>query len=182
MSATPRRLSRRPARVIPVTILAVVLVAIGALGAWILGTLLVTGTWPAQAVGPINSTAGTRLDSPAAITAAGVLAVLGLIMVLAAIIPGKRSKVDILGGDVPGETVISDRDLARRIRLRTEQIDGVHSTQAHVSPRRAEVTVRTVVDDVAPVREATRAAAEQAVAELRPTAPMRTQVRVQRMK
>lgn len=169
MTATPRPLRRYPTRAVAVTLLAIVLVLLGALGIWLLGVLIVTGAWPPEAGAAIHTIGGSRLDSPQALTAAIVFAVLGLVMLLAAFVPGTPSRIQILSDDVPGETVVPNRDLARRIRLAVEHLDGVQSTRVRVTSRRAEVNVRAVLDDAAPIR----AASDQAVAELRPTAPMR---------
>jgi hypothetical protein len=57
----------------------------------------------------------------------------------------------------------------------------VHSARADVSGRRLDVLVRTVVDDPEPVLRAARAAVQDSVDELRPTAALRTRVRIRRM-
>lgn len=180
MSSAPRRLDRRPSRSTPVVLLALVLLASGLLGVWLLGTLLIDGAWPTAAQGRIDSIGGLRLDSTPMLVSAGVLAVLGLIMLLAALLPGASSRSRVLAGEVPGQTVVSHRDLARRVTLRVERVDGVHSARTTISGRRLTVLARTVVDDADSVLTAAREAAEQSVAELRPTTSFRTRVRIQR--
>ncbi|MGP9536631.1 DUF6286 domain-containing protein [Brachybacterium sp. AOP43-C2-M15] len=181
MTTTPRRLDRRPSRSIPVGLLGAVVLTAGVLGAWLLGTLLVDGSWPASARSGLDTVGALRLDSAPVLAAAGVLALLGLLMLLAALLPGSSSRSRVLDGDVPGQTVVSRRDLARRVKLRVERVDGVHSARASVSRRRVDVVARTVVDDAESVLRAARTAAEQSVAELRPASTPRTRVRVQRM-
>ncbi|WP_010539578.1 alkaline shock response membrane anchor protein AmaP [Dietzia alimentaria] len=164
--ATPRRLVRHPARAIPAVLLSIVLLVGGALGLWLLGAYFLHGTVPTEAAGAVTAIADTRLDSIAAQVVAVALAVLGLLMILSALVPGRPSRTRILAGDIPGDTAISRRDLARRIRRRAEQVDGVHSARVEVKRRRTDVVVRTVVDDTEPVLHSARAAVDQAVEEL----------------
>lgn len=181
MSSTPPRLVRRPARSVPTSLLGVLLLASGLLGVWLLGSLLLDGAWPTSAQGALADIGGRRLDSTPVIVAAGVLAALGLVLLLAALIPGRPSRRLVLRGEVPGTSAVTHRDLGRRAVRRVEAVDGVHSARATLAGRRLDVVARTVVDDSETVLRAARAAAEQAVDELRPEIPLRTRVRVQRM-
>jgi hypothetical protein len=180
-TATPRRLDRRPTRSVPVGLLGLLLLAGGLLGAWLLGSLLVDGAWPEAARARLQVIGGLRLDSAPVLVAAGVLAALALVLLLAALLPGRSSRLPVLEDEVPGQTVVPRRDLARRAALRAERVDGVHSARADVSGRRLDVLVRTVVDDPEPVLRAARAAVQDSVDELRPTAALRTRVRIRRM-
>jgi copper chaperone CopZ len=181
MTTAPRRLDRRPARSTPVVILAVVLLLLGILGIWTLGSLIIDGSWPQSSTAAIDRIGALRMDSAPVVATACVLAVLGVLMILAAILPGRRSRLRALDGDVPGQTVVGRRDVARRIRSRTEQVDGVQSTQVDVTHRTVSVRVRTVVDDTAPVEQGVREAAERAVAELRPATTPSIRVRMHRI-
>lgn len=181
MTATPRRLDRRTSRSLPVSLLAVAVLAAGLLTAWLLGTFLLDGAWPASARSGIDAVGALRLDSTPALVTAGVLAALGLALLLAALLPGAASRSRVLEGEIPGQTAVSHRDLARRVTLRVERVDGVHSARAVVSGRRLEVLVRTVVDDSDSVLRAAQKATEQSLAELRPAPPFRTRVRIRRM-
>ncbi|MDX2358524.1 DUF6286 domain-containing protein [Dietzia sp. PP-33] len=182
MSARTRGsgLIRRPPRAIPAGLLAVALLALGGLGIWLLGSYLINDTWPSAASSTVASVAGTGLDSTAMRVTAVVLALVGLVLLLAAFVPGRPSRVRILEDDIPGETAISQRDLARRIQRRTENVDGVHSTRVSVRPRRIDVAVETVVDDTAPVTRGATAAVDHALSELRPAGPSRPRVRTHR--
>lgn len=180
MSGKPRSISRRPSRSIPVTILALALIVLGGLGVWLLGALLFTKSWPGQLAGTVNGLGGTAFASQPMMAASILLALVGVVLVITALWPGSVSRASVLGGDIPGETAVTHRDLAKRIRLRTESVDGVHSVSVKVRPRRVDAIVRTVVDDVAPVQESAQLAVEQALAELRPAMALRTRVRVRR--
>lgn len=181
MTSTPRRLDRRPARSVPVTLLALLLIAIGGVGAWLLGSLLIDGAMPSSAAGSLDQVGGLRMDATPVLVTAGVLAALGIVLLLCAIVPGRSSRRRVLDGDVPGQTAVSHRDLARRVRLRIERVDGVQSAQVDVGRSKVDVRARTVVDDVDRVLQGCRTAADQAVDELRPSKTLRTRVRVQQM-
>ncbi|AXK46536.1 DUF6286 domain-containing protein [Brachybacterium saurashtrense] len=182
MSSAPPRLVRRPARSVPAALLGVLLLTGGLVGVWLLGSLLLDGSWPASAQGALADIGARRLDSTPVLIAAGVLAALGLVLLLAAAIPGRPSRRLVLGGEVPGASAVPHRDLGRRITRRVETVDGVHSARATLRGRRLDVLARTVVDDSEAVLRGARAAAEQAVDELRPETPLRTRVRVQRIR
>ncbi len=179
-ATAPRKLVRRPSRMVPASLLAVVLLVGGGLGVWLLGAYFLHGSVPSEASDAVTTIADTRLDSTVAQVVAVALAFLGLMMVLTALVPGRPSRTRVLDGDVAGETAISRRDLARRIRRRAEHVDGVHSVRVEVGRRRTEVSVHTVVDDTGPVLRAARATVEQAVNELRPTRSVPPRVRIVR--
>lgn len=174
------KLVRRPSRAVPVGILAVVLVVIGTAGVWLLGTYLIDGAWPSAAGGAVSSVGSTGLNSVVLKIAACVVAVFGLALLLAALLPGRPARVRVLDHEVPGETALHRRDLARRIQRRAEQVDGVHSVRAEVVRRRLDVDVFTVVDHTDPVLRSATAAVEKAVAELRPDGGLRPRVRIHR--
>lgn len=182
MSTAPPRLIRRPARTVPTALLGLLLLAGGLLAVWLLGSLLLDGAWPASSRSTLESIGALRLDSAPVLVTAGVLALLGLVLLLAALLPGRPSRSLVLAGDTPGGTAVPHRDLARRITRRVEAVDGVHSARATVSGRRLEVLARTVVDDSESVLRAARTAVERSVDELRPETAFRTRVRVSRIR
>lgn len=178
--STPSSLVRRPSRAIPAGLLAVALVVAGGLGVWLLGTYLFDDAWPPAAADAVAAVANSTLDHPIMRVVAIVLAVAGIAMLLAAIIPGRPSRVRLLDDQIPGETAISHRDLARRVQRRAQNVDGVHSARVTVGRRRIDVLVRTVVDDTAPVATAARAAVEHTVRELQFAPSPRSRVRTRR--
>lgn len=181
MTTTPRRLDRRPARTTPVVLLALVLIVLGGLGVWTLGSLVLDGEWPASVSSTIAGLGGLRLDSTPVLVTGCVLAALGALLILAAILPGGRSRMHLFGDDVPGSTVISRRDLAGQVRARTEEVDGVQGTRVELHGHTLTVHARTVVDDVAPVEAGVLGAAQAAVAALRPDTMPSIRVRMRRI-
>lgn len=180
MSTRIRPLVTRPNRTVAAAVLGVLLVVAGGLTAWLVGTMIATGSWPPEAAGVMRSTGALRVGDAAIAVLAGVLALLGIAALVAALRPGRRARSLILPGQVPGQTAISRRDLGRHVRRGLEQVDGVHSAVVAVRPRRVDVVVHSPVDHVEPVLAAAQSAVDRAMAELRPITALPTRVRAQR--
>ena len=173
-------LVRRPARAVPAGLLAVAMLGIGGLGIWLLGTYVADDAWPAGATGTMSAVGSAGLASVGVRIAAIGVAVAGAVLVLCALVPGRPRRVRVLDDDIPGQSAISRRDLARRVQRGVEDVDGVHSARAAVRRRRIDVDVATVVDDPAPVTRGATAAAQEAVDDLHPAGPSRVRVRTRR--
>ena len=173
-------LIRRPSRSAPSVVLALLLLTAGGLGAWLTGHRIVTGTWPDHAVTTLDSIGSTALGSAAMLTAAGIAAVCGLTMVLAALWPGLPERIEILPDAVPGQTAVRRRDLAALVRTQVEQIGGVHSAAVTTRRSRVDVVVLSVLDDLGPVLEAARKKTDEALQTLQPAGITRSRVRIKR--
>ena len=171
-------LIRRPSRSAPSVALALLLLAVGGLGAWLTGHRIVTGTWPDHAVTTLDSIGSTALGSAAMLTAAGIAAVCGLTMVLTALWPGLPERIEILPDAIPGQTAVRRRDLAALVRTQVEQIGGVHSAAVTTRRSRVDVVVLSVLDDLGPVLEAARKKTDEALQTLQPAGITRSRVRI----
>ncbi|WP_038371957.1 DUF6286 domain-containing protein [Brachybacterium phenoliresistens] len=180
MSTSPRPLVARPTRTVPATLLALALLTAGGLALWALGALLLTGSWPAPLQEPMARLGALRLADRALLAAAAGCAVLGIVLLVAALRPGRPRTRAVLGDAVPGTTALPHRDLERRLRARLEQVDGVRSARAAAGPRTVRITVSTVLEDTAPVLAAARRAAHGTIAEIRPVHDPRVLVRARR--
>lgn len=178
MRAPVQKLIRRPSRSVPSIILALLLLAAGGLGVWLLGHRIVSGTWPDRAATTLDAVGSTTLGSAPVLIAAGIVAVCGLVMLLAALWPGVPERVEILPDAVPGQTAVTRRDLAGLVRTQVEQVDGVHSATVRARRSRVDVVVLSVLDDLAPVREAARQKADEALHALKPVGVTRSRVRI----
>ena len=174
------KLIRRPSRSTPSVLLALLLLTAGGLGAWLTGHRIVTGTWPDRTVTTLDTIGSTALGSAAVITAAGIAAVCGLAMILAALWPGLPERVEFLPDTVPGQTAVRRRDLANLVRTQVEQIGGVHSATVTTRRSRVDVVVHTVLDDLGPVQEAARKKTDEALEALQPAGITRSRVRIKR--
>lgn len=180
MSTQPALLTRRPARLAPAVVLALLAALAGTVGAWTLGAYAIDGAWPAQAADALAAGASARFDDLAVQAAAVVVALVGLAFVIAAVIPGDPGHRALRVDDTPGQTALSRRDLARRLRRHVAQVDAVREARVSIRRRRADVLVRTPIQDTAQVLARTRSAVDTALAELRPARDLRARVRVRR--
>ena len=179
MRAPVQKLIRRPSRSVPSIILALLLLAAGGLGVWLLGHRIVSGTWPDRAVTTLDAIGSATLGSVAVLIIAGIVAVCGLVMILMALWPGVPERVEILPDAVPGQTAVTRRDLAGLVRTQVEQVDGVHSVAVTIRRSRVDVLVLSVLDNLAPVQDAARQQTNEALALLAPVGISRSRVRVQ---
>ena len=167
------KLIRRPSRSGSSVVLALLLLAGGSLGAWLTGQRLITGYWPRHALHALEAIKSTSLSSTAALIAAGVVAACGLIMIIAALWPGRPERVDI-----PGQTAVRRRDLAKLVRLQVEQLGGANSVSATARRSRVNVVVHSVLDELEPVQQAAQKQTDQALQMLAPVGIKGSRVRV----
>lgn len=148
MSRTDARttsLGRRPARSVPAALTAVVLLALGVGLTWAAVQRLVQGTWPPFASQTAAWIAASTWGSIAVLGVTVALTVIGLILLVAAMKPGRPNALPIDPGSPDGsiEVVMARRSLAKLATARASQVDGVDSVSTVVGARRVTVTVKT---------------------------------------
>lgn len=184
MTSSARPLRRRPARVIPSALVSVVALAAGAFLAWALVVRLSEGSWPAPFDTGLATLLQTPLENPAVGATAVVLSVLGIVLILCAVTPGRyRHYVVDVPADVYGgshETVLTQRGLGNILRTRIARLDGVESANVLASGRRVSLTVRTPLHETSEITARVRGAAERTLAELPLVDPPALSVRVER--
>lgn len=84
----PLNLHRRPSRTVPALIASVLLLALGVLLCWLAVYRLVEGRWPESLLSGADAAGRTAWNDPAAWITGGVLAGLGLVLLLCGLIPG----------------------------------------------------------------------------------------------
>lgn len=156
-NARSRRLRHRPSRVVPASIVAIVLLAVGALAAIAAIARLLNGTWPAQMTGPATAVAGLTWGSTAIIAVTAVTVVAGAVLLMAALKPGGFRTARLQHGSTnPAVTdtdfVISTRAIARLATARADQVDGVDQVSAWASARRIRLQVTTTSEQVQEIR------------------------------
>lgn len=159
-SATSRSLRRRPSRVVPAGIVAVVMLVLGALTVTAAGARLAQGAWPAQVTRAAAPVASLTWGSSALVATSAVVAVLGLLLLVAGIKRGPFRTTRLQapeGGQVPEtEYVISTRALTRLAAARADGVDGVERVEQVTtsgSARRLHVRVRTTSEQSAAIRD-----------------------------
>ena len=144
---SPVSLRRRPSRTVPATLVALLLTAVGALLTWAGIARLLNGSWPAF-VGWVHRHVGDLTwGSAAAITLAIVLTLVGLVLLVSALAPGKPNAFVIddgdLGSDHVGSTefVMTRKAVAKLATAHAHQVSGIDSVSATVTSRAVRLTV-----------------------------------------
>jgi hypothetical protein len=156
-NATSPRLRRRPSRVVPAAITAVVLLALGVLTAIAAVARLVTGRWASQVAEPARSISGLTWGSTAVITTGVVVAVLGLILLVAGVKRGGFRTATLSpppGGSVDTtDYVISTRAIAHLAAAQADTVDGVDKISVSASGQRVQVKVTTQSEQTTQIRD-----------------------------
>lgn len=150
----PVSLRPRPSRAVPAIICGLILLAAGVLLVWAAIARLTQGQWPSFVTAVSDWLASLSWNSPGAWTAGIVLALIGLVLLLAVLIPGQFHSLrlhleptqDVVG---KSQAVMSRRAAARLAAATCEHIDGVSSASATASDREVRVTVHTALRDTA---------------------------------
>lgn len=146
-TTTSPRLRRRPSRTVPASIVSVLLLAVGVLAVVAGVARLTNGSWSAQVSGPASAVAALTWGSAALVAASAVVAVLGLVLVVAALKPGARTTARLgasgSGSAAEREFVLSTRAIAKLAVARADGVDGVDKASASASDRRVHVSVTT---------------------------------------
>lgn len=133
-------MKRRPRRSVPATLTALVLAAAGALAA-IVAVQMILGERPWLDYGAI----ARRLhdfhwaDLPVVIAGA-VVAVLGLVLLTAAVLPGRPTVIPLRGEP---DTGVSRRGFGTALRAAAARVDGVEKARLKLRRRSVRVRVRT---------------------------------------
>ena len=137
------------------------------------------GTWPDRAATTLDAVGSATLGSAAVlITAGDRRRVRPGHDPHGPVAGGSPSRVEILPDTVPGQTAVTRRDLASLVRIQVEQVDGVHSAVVTARRSQVDIVVLSVMDDLAPVREAARKKADEALDALKPVGITRSRVRI----
>lgn len=158
-----RDLHRRPRRSVPAVAAAVVLLVLALAVLVSAAAYLATGEWP----GPVE-VALSRLEGPAWSSSLGWgvgvgLAGLGLVLVIAALTPGRMRTVRMAVDDPPvhlraGTAYLTKAGLARLAARRLADLDGVDRATVSMPGRRLRARVTTSLADKASLRGSVRSA------------------------
>lgn len=154
----PVALRPRPSRSVPATICAVVLLVLGVAAVVAALLRLTSGTWPEALTTPVQWLSDSAWNSTGVWALGIALAVAGLVLLLAGIIPGRFHDLPVrlpASGDpearkaTVGEpsAVMSRRAVAQLAAATCEHIDGVSSASATATDRDVRVSVTTALHD-----------------------------------
>lgn len=164
MSRTDARstsLRHRPARTIPATIVAVVLLLLGIGLVWVTVLKLSNGTWPTF-LGSVNSwLTGLTWDATLALAIAIAVLVVGLVLLIAALAPGKPNAMVITNEsaaetqDSTGKTeyVMTRRSVARLASAQADLVDGVDGVSVTTTARQVKLRVKTASEQTGDIQQ-----------------------------
>jgi Family of unknown function (DUF6286) len=180
----PRRKARRvfrPRRSIPGVLVAAVLAAAGILGAiQAASAALGRPVWKVphrDFAGPLQD---THWNDTGTLAVAAAVAFIGLVLVLAGLIPGRPRAIPLASGDESVVIGAPRRSLRRSLARLAADIDGVDSARAKARRRSIVVRASTRLRDTAGLREAVHTAVQDRLAALDPLRPPRVKVRLRR--
>jgi hypothetical protein len=178
------QLRPRPSRSLTASVVALVVLA----GAVVLTVAsvsrLVDGTWPTWFVDPASSLVQQTWGSTTVLATGAVVLVLGVVLLLAAVVPGRRSGAAIalqVENAEESEVVLTQRGLARLAAAAADEVDGVEHVDVSASSTAVRVlAVTSSPDDADTVRSAVEEAVRSRLDVLGtgPVRPVRSRVRV----
>lgn len=177
-------LRRRPSRTVPATVVALLLLLVAAAITVASVSRLLDGTWPTWALDPAGSVARQTWGSAAVVTAGALVGVVGVVLLLAAALPGRRSGVAVahtVENAEVSEVVITTRGVARLAAAAADEVDGVERVDVSASSSTVRVVVLTSLrEDVDTVRSAVQTAVQSRldVGRTGPVCQVETRVRV----
>lgn len=171
---------RRPRRSVPATVTALALLSVCVLTATSVIQLL-AGTRPLISYAAIADLAHTtRWDSIGVATAAVVVTLTGLVLLVTAILPGRPTVIPLLAADTGAaiDAGASRRSLRSTLRAAANAVDGVTSATLTLRRRTVTAVVRTHRTTPEGLTEAVRAAIEHRLDQISPATRPAVRVRV----
>jgi hypothetical protein len=183
----PRRKARRefrPRRRIPGVLVAAVLVAAGILGCiWAASAALGHALWNishSHFAGPLQST--VHWDDTGTLLVASVVAFVGFLLIVIAVIPGRTRAIPLASGDDSLVIGVPRRSLRRSLGWLAADVAGIDKVKVRTGRHSVRVRATTRLRDPAGLRESVQAVVEERLARLDPLWPVRVKVRLRRKK
>ncbi|MEW2087301.1 DUF6286 domain-containing protein [Streptomyces sp. NPDC005283] len=168
-------MKRRPRRTIPATLTALVMLAACVLVA-ISAIQLIIGQSPLISYRSVTDTLHRTHWNDTTILGAGVAAVLlGLVMLLAALLPGKPTVLPLTGGLDAG---VTRRSLRHALQNTAASVDGVSRAQLKLGSRTIVARIRTDRTNTEGLTEAVRRALDQRLDEVTPLTRPATKIQL----
>ncbi|MGI5153964.1 DUF6286 domain-containing protein [Microbispora sp. CA-102843] len=173
------RRSFRPSRGLPAVVAALALLAIGGLTAvHVVSALLGLPVKIVPYEGWARWATTAAWDDGRALAVASALALIGLVLILIAAVPGRGRMIALRTGDPDLVVGLPRRALARALRARANQVDGVRAAGVRLRGWQANVSVRTDLRDTTALQERVRAAVGDELARLAPARRVSLHLRV----
>jgi Family of unknown function (DUF6286) len=171
----------RPRRSVASVIVAAVIAAAGLLG--VIEAVSAALGHPLWRV-PHRYFAGPLRDTPwsdvVTLAIAAAVAFIGLVLVLAALIPGRPRAIPVASGDTSVVVGVPRASLRRAVARAAQDVDGIDRARVKLRGRRITVRAATRLRDTTGLRGSVHAAVQDRLTALDPLWPMRIRVRIRR--
>ncbi|ANN18905.1 hypothetical protein SD37_26975 [Amycolatopsis orientalis] len=168
-------MKRRPRRTVPAVLVALVVLA-GCVLAAVVAVQTILGEKPWVSYDAVASALhGARWSDTVTALAGGGIALIGLLLLLSAIVPGKPTVLPLEGDPDSGA---SRRGYRSTLRTAASTVDGVSGAKLKVTRRRIVSVVTTGRTNTAGLADAVRAAIERRLAQIGPATVPAVRVRV----
>ncbi|MBE1573436.1 DUF6286 domain-containing protein [Amycolatopsis roodepoortensis] len=168
-------MKRRPRRTVPAVLVGIAVLAGCALAATV-AVQTIIGEKPWISYDAVASALhGTRWSDPLPAIAGGVVALLGLVLLVAAIVPGRPTVLPLEGGPDSGA---SRRSYRSTLRTAASTVDGVSAAKLKVKRSKIVSVVTTGRTNTAGLADAVRAAIEHRLSQIGPATVPAVRVRV----
>jgi hypothetical protein len=169
---------RRPRRSIPAVLTALIVLAACTLVA-VVAIQIIVGQRPwvsfSVVAGALHATHWNDLI-PA--ISGGVAAFLGLLLVLAAVLPGKPTILPLGGDDTAVRSGAARRSLRSTLRAAASTVDGVSSASLVLRPRKVTAIVRSDRTNTSDIADAVRTAIDHRLDQIAPARRPKVTIRV----
>lgn len=166
-----KSLRRRPSRVIPSVLVLLVVMVVGLGLMWAGIQKLSTGQWWPQLSSAADSASSASWNSPWGWGAAIAAAVLGIILLLCAFLPGGFNAARLKAQQAasgharnPIDAVVRNRGLATLASSAASQVDGVSGVKSSATAKSVIVHVTTPLNSTAGLQDEVRTAVEERLA------------------
>lgn len=159
---------RRPRRSTPAVLTALVLLAACALVTVVAIQMIIGGPAWVDYRSVATTLHGMQWNDLGTALAGGVLALAGLLMLLAAILPGAPTVLPLNGDPTGMDSGASRRSLRSTLRVAASSVDGVRTAKLRLGRRKVAVVVRTNRTNTTGLDDAVRAAIEHRLDQINP--------------
>ncbi len=171
---------RRPRRVVPATIVALVLLAAAVLTAWSCVQVLLGQTPIVPFAALATAAAGLTWTAVPVLVAAGVLGVVGIVLIVVAIVPGRPTVLALAdrSWDHPQAAAgATRRSITSAVKAAASGVSGVDRASVALSGRIVTATVHTPLRAEPELTEQVRTAVAARLDDIAPARPLRVRVR-----
>lgn len=173
----------RPGRALPAMLVALIAAAAGIT---VVIDVIAVQTGRSSIIWPYRQMADqlrtSRWDDIAILAVAAAIAFIGLLLLMAALTPGRKTLVPLATDDPHNEAGASRRSISRTLGEAATQVDGVSRARVSLGRRAVRIRARSRLRDTSGLDQQIQAAVGQRLDQVGPLRPLRVRASVRRRK